>query len=241
MRWANLSQTAEGAQTIINLIWTDLVASGVIGTTTGFPSPNAAADNVILGSRSVRPIVHDIGYANQLYAIPAYALLMVLLLLFVAFAILWCTPLLSFAAVKHYLNQTGMGRAIAQLEHPGISPTNATTKEWSREAGAMNINVPAIERRQTMRRDRHQYSGVDQEQSVPLRNLRSRGASPAALTPSTLAPHEVDQNNYFADSTALPRGMTGGDRSYIPDSNTRRTLRREDPHTPTTELPQTRY
>ena len=43
LKWRELSSTNDGAATILNLIWTDLVASAVVGTVNGFEN-NSARD-----------------------------------------------------------------------------------------------------------------------------------------------------------------------------------------------------
>ena len=59
VQWQNLSQTPEGASFIVNLIWTDLAASVIVGTKGILGTGNdGSADDIV--HISVQPIVSKI-------------------------------------------------------------------------------------------------------------------------------------------------------------------------------------
>lgn len=144
-KWRQLSRTASGAAKILDLIWMDLAASAVVGTVTGFEPQSQAEqmiqkrdgeqnDNPVLGKRTVRRLVHRVGYSNILYAIPAMVL-GVIALLTGLFLILMCCGKLYVKLMKFYINQVCVGRAIAQWEHPNDSAPEASSSQWKKTAG----------------------------------------------------------------------------------------------------------
>ncbi len=74
-KWRKLSNTTDGAATILNLIWTDLVASAVVGTTTGFENSSDTQGSGVLGQRQVYEHHSVVVYGNILFAIPAFLVL----------------------------------------------------------------------------------------------------------------------------------------------------------------------
>ena len=155
LKWRELSQTADGAATIFNLIWTDLAATAVVGTVTGFESSydhqlleKRQSDNTnVLGKRTVNLVIHHIAYTVIWYAIPAAILAVIFVVAFAAFLILLCCGQTSLRLLKHYINQTGIGRAVTQHEYQGMAAPDATSHDWHEAVGWRIINVPVLPRK----------------------------------------------------------------------------------------------
>lgn len=76
-RWQKLSTSQDEAAKILNLMWTDLSASAVVGTR-GVLGPLNNGDDAEAAKVSVRPIGHRVTY-NFVYGIPAFILALFLL------------------------------------------------------------------------------------------------------------------------------------------------------------------
>lgn len=148
LKWLALSRSPDGASRILNLIWTDLVASTVVGTKTGFEKPTTSNANTTagttLGQRSVRKHRIKVVYSNFLFAIPAFlsGALWVLLVLFALIALV--SRRMSFRTLKDYMNQTSLGRAVHHAENPYSKAAQATTKGWVAEVGNTPLNSMPI-------------------------------------------------------------------------------------------------
>ena len=149
LKWRELSHSPDGASRILNLIWTDVVASSVVGRKTGF----ASLDNLEGGydsasnSRMVRAHRNVILYGNILFAIPA----LIAAGLWVAGFVVAVCFLLSRTVTKfmvvHYLNQTALGRAVVTAT--GLNTVKADprakTSRWVRANGKVVLDIPACD------------------------------------------------------------------------------------------------
>ncbi|KAL4876251.1 hypothetical protein BJY04DRAFT_231725 [Aspergillus karnatakaensis] len=135
-RWNKLSKSAESMTTALNLVWTDYAANAVVGTK-GSPSSGGSV------YRPVRTYRTAIRY-ELAYAIPALAVLAILLLAsFLSFVVLLFDRA-SLPKMKRYLNATSSGRIMASMLQPlgarGID-NDTPTGEWIRAQGKVGITA----------------------------------------------------------------------------------------------------
>ena len=154
LKYRDLSKTPEGAAKILNLIWTDLVAFATVGTNTGFElsadtltaSPSkekrGTTASIVFGQKSVNRRILVVGYKDIRYAIPAFVVAFLLLASLLAALVMILCRLLSFRILKHYVNQTSMGRTATQIMDPTIVAVTASTKKWSEATRHMILDVP---------------------------------------------------------------------------------------------------
>ncbi|KAK2805097.1 hypothetical protein FQN50_006342 [Emmonsiellopsis sp. PD_5] len=159
-KWQGLSTNSTSVSRIINLIYTDIVASGTVGTKglasggntlTKANNPdgddgNGNGNGANGGSGNgiaVRRYENKIKY-NPLYGIPAFFLLL-----------LWlgvlCTALLALiftragtSRITHLLNQLAPGRLVTNITRPGLSHPSAPTKQWASSAGGVKVHLDRI-------------------------------------------------------------------------------------------------
>ncbi|KAF2189000.1 hypothetical protein K469DRAFT_659932 [Zopfia rhizophila CBS 207.26] len=141
LRWANLSATSEGAAHIINLIWTDLAASAVVGTKGVLGSGNAGQTNEVV-EMTVRPIVRKIKYRIA-YAVPAFILGICLVLVTAGALISGIRGKPSREKLRIQLRQSSVGRVFTTVLFPGTSNFAIPSKEWSKINGKIEIDLSA--------------------------------------------------------------------------------------------------
>lgn len=84
-RWQDLSRTAAGAGRIVDLLWTDLAASAVVGTRGVLGPGNVGGEPAPV---RVRPLVRRTRF-NHLFGILAYALLLVIVVVSGLVSVAW--------------------------------------------------------------------------------------------------------------------------------------------------------
>ncbi|OAP65446.1 hypothetical protein AYL99_01418 [Fonsecaea erecta] len=173
LKWRELmSQSAGGAETMMNLIWTDLISFAIVGTRTGFEgmgtmssvkvattnkrSNTGTHNNNKLGLRLVHRYERSIAYGDIRYAIPAFVVGVVFVLTLLASLVMCCFQRRVWAALAHYTRQTSMGRAVTQtmqqqqqggaagLEDEEIISPAASTKQWASRARYIILPVPPV-------------------------------------------------------------------------------------------------
>jgi hypothetical protein len=139
-KWQNLSSTAESASAIINLIWTDLAASAVVGSKGVLGDHNAGMSGQVVPI-TVSPIVHRIKY-HIAFAIPAFILALVLFLITIS------TIVLSLSSknyrpsvVRKRLNQSATGRILTTVLYPEKSNLHMNSASWVSENGSTAIDL----------------------------------------------------------------------------------------------------
>lgn len=141
LKWRDLSRTQDGAAKILNLIWTDIVASAVVGTTTGFENNTVISSAGVLGQRAVNKNRSVVIYDNLLFAIPAFISLFLWTVLLVGAVILLTTRKVTCGMVIHYMNQTSLGRAVYDAEHPNREIALSSSKTWTRKVGKKSVGI----------------------------------------------------------------------------------------------------
>ncbi|KAL8713256.1 MAG: hypothetical protein Q9225_006816 [Loekoesia sp. 1 TL-2023] len=144
LKWQTLSQAATTASQIINLIYTEVLATATVGTKSADRSTDIPPSAVRRAGPRVpaRVTVYrkQLRY-NYLYGIPAA------LILFITFGI---TVVLLACLVSRFkyrdfvqlLNQTSTGRVVTNLISPELSQPDAKTKIWVRTAGGTKLRYP---------------------------------------------------------------------------------------------------
>jgi hypothetical protein len=133
---------------ILNLIWTDIAAFGMAGTSTGFDDQrqqdsSAVSSMAVLGKRAVHRHVRVIEYENILYAIPAMLAGGLFLIGLIAAASLVLFQIVPFGMLMHYINHTSIGRAITWVKYPQAARSDAKSSEWLDTAGKMKLDIPS--------------------------------------------------------------------------------------------------
>ncbi|KAK3173942.1 hypothetical protein K4F52_010356 [Lecanicillium sp. MT-2017a] len=148
-KWQNLSQTEDSAGAIINLIWTDVAASAVIGTKGWVPIER---NGTMLESSqvTVRPIIQRVR-CEYWFAIPAFFVVAVWLLISTAVLFFYAMGHSSIRMLRSQLQRSSTGRILAAAVLPQGQPNfKAKTKDWIRAVGCGNIrfsaNYPAVQK-----------------------------------------------------------------------------------------------
>jgi hypothetical protein len=140
-RWQSLTATPEGASKMINLLWTDLAASAVVGTkgigTAPAPASGDAGVNPVPVIH-VHPTVHRVRY-HFVYGIPAFTLLAVLGLATVSALVVWAVGVSTLDKMRMRLQQLSAGRIFTIVLYPGESDFKMSPKQWSLLSGAKTI------------------------------------------------------------------------------------------------------
>jgi hypothetical protein len=160
-KWQQLMANANSTSRIIDLIFTDLAANGLVGTKSWFNSSNtivgdypssnskvkrqSSPTNTFSGQQAtakvpVRVYTRRIQY-NYVYGIPAYASVLIAALIGTLTLLYLITGRTSLSKTRHYLCATSAGRLMSMLVYPGESEPQTATRTWARGVGAKRIRV----------------------------------------------------------------------------------------------------
>lgn len=135
-RWQHLSTSPSGAETLLNLIWTDLSANAV---TVKRSWANSNLDvPVTLGTSSVQYRI--------LFAIPAIVTLSATLLVAIYCIFLMVSGRTSPALMRRYLAQTSAGRILGAFLYPDKGDPLVKTRVWVKEVGRRKVQVVGREK-----------------------------------------------------------------------------------------------
>ncbi|KAK4243464.1 hypothetical protein C7999DRAFT_36207 [Corynascus novoguineensis] len=146
-RWQTLTATPEGTAKMVNLLWTDLAASAVVGTkgiatgtspSSSFPDGRGAGAGGGGGAFHVRPAIRRTRY-HSAYGIPAFVLLVALVLLTTGALVASCTRLSTIEKLRVRLQQLSAGRIFTIVLYPGESDFRMPPKQWSRVSGSKTV------------------------------------------------------------------------------------------------------
>jgi hypothetical protein len=139
VRWQYLSQSAELASQIPNLIWADVAASAVVGTKGVLGPGNTATENII--PILVTPIVSQVKY-HWPYAIPAFLVALILLIITIMAIIFALFGHHSIAKLRLNLQKASTGRILTaflfQNEPNGMT---MASKDWAKGPGKTMIDL----------------------------------------------------------------------------------------------------
>ncbi|CUS07682.1 unnamed protein product [Tuber aestivum] len=144
-KWRKLSATQSSTASILNLIWTDIVANNLVGTKS-VPSAYGFTDGdekSPIGMLTVETYSKKITY-NLLFAIPALMMLALWVAsLFIAL-LMWIASRVSLTVVRGLINQTSTGRSVTNLLYPEACEHSAPTKVWVKSAGKKKIGFVGL-------------------------------------------------------------------------------------------------
>ena len=136
-------------------------------------------------------MVHLVGYTNILYAIPAFIALGIFLFGFIFVLILASSKSVSYHMLRHYVNQTSMGRTAIWNKDPAIVPASASTKEWSEATKDIGLDVP-----EPVQEERMPMGGASSPNAALLR-AHARNSSGADMVSGVdVDLSEVGENAY---------------------------------------------
>lgn len=138
-KWQRLSASETTAPKIINLIWTDLIASATIGTKS-ILSASAAANDKGSSTPLVTAYGRRLNY-NLVFAIPAIIVLSLWLFILCAALIFMAIRRFTFRHLTQLTNQTSVGRAVTDILYPELCEPGAKTSTWARTAGVVNLDL----------------------------------------------------------------------------------------------------
>jgi len=136
-KWQKLSNSSATAGKMIDLIWTDMAASAVVGT------------KGVLGGRKksygqaqvfVYPIRNQIRY-RWAFAIPAFIVLLLCLIIAAFAVIIFILHRHNFSKLRKHLHQTAPGRILTSFLSPEYSSLNTPAQAWSHSVGRNVIDL----------------------------------------------------------------------------------------------------
>jgi len=137
-RWQNLTNDAESASIIPNLIFTDTAASGVVGTKGVLGPGNAAQKNLV--ALPVTPTVQKIRY-HYVYGIPAFISVLLLVLITFFALVVTCFRGIGFQRMRIHLQQISPGRIYTTFLYPGPGGMTMRSREWVNHLGRKQIDL----------------------------------------------------------------------------------------------------
>jgi hypothetical protein len=138
-RWQNLSQNAVGASTIVDLLWTDLAASAVVGTKGVLGHGNSGPANETT-TVMIQQYSNRVKYYTT-FGIPAYVLIIVLVSATLCALGTMVFGRSSIAKVRLRLQQVSVGRVLTTLLYPGYSSLRMSAKDWTKGCGDQEIDL----------------------------------------------------------------------------------------------------
>ena len=146
-RWSDLSRNASSVGTIIDLIWTDLAASGVVGTKGVLGPGNDAAAAVEAKEAPVvmiQPSIRRIRY-HLAFGIPAFLLLLVIVLISCLAVFSFVTHMSTLSVLKLRIQQLSVGRVFTTVLYPEGSNFTMSPREWSRASGKRTVTLDGVQ------------------------------------------------------------------------------------------------
>ncbi|KAL8727319.1 MAG: hypothetical protein Q9181_005751 [Wetmoreana brouardii] len=142
--WGNLSTSPTTASRIINLIYTDIISTAVVGTKSAIRHSSARA-----GPRTPNTLVQVTEYTRQiqynwLYAIPAAVTVAATVLALLFVLVMTIISRFSISYMRQLLNQTSTGRIVTNILYPELSHPTAPTSKWIDEAGFQRLAFPMV-------------------------------------------------------------------------------------------------
>ncbi|KAK3708113.1 hypothetical protein LTR37_011617 [Vermiconidia calcicola] len=154
--WKNMTMTATGTASIMDLIWTDLAANALIGTRGWLSSRNALPPNLqgslrkrdetmarrssLNGQVPVYVYQRMVRY-RWVYGIPAALCLLLAAIICVAAIVAVTSGKSSIPWIRYYLNRLSAGRLLAALK-VGEHDYDSDTKVWLAADGRRRLSLP---------------------------------------------------------------------------------------------------
>lgn len=151
-RWQQLSQTAAKVSKIINLIWTDVATSAVMGTKGWIPGSSSTPLQKHDGATStqaspiqstpvpIRIYSRQIQY-HPLYAIPILLVALIAILMTLVSLALFLIGRFNLTVLRRHLTITSAGRLMTIFLYPDECNHYSQTKDWVRRVGAKTVSI----------------------------------------------------------------------------------------------------
>lgn len=167
-RWKPLSDTTEGVVKILNLVWTDVMASATVGTNL---QPSSMKRSTFSNNgQTIRAHSRHITYDIR-YAIPALLTLLLWISLLLAGFVVCILDRHPFWKLRSLLNETSVGRhAAAATDSASKNLLRATSNRWLDGAGYVPLKLGDEFRSEAVQSYRTEY-GQEYElkaQNAPL-------------------------------------------------------------------------
>lgn len=147
LKWQELSQSADTAAIIVNLIWTDILANYVLGTISTLNAGNSFAGDsansagkdtkgpMIRVLRSRRKVRYDLRYG-----IPGMVFLAVHVIAIFLALTMWLADRVQFTYLRTLLNQTATGRCVTVERHGDAARAPSVgTRQWIQAYGEEDL------------------------------------------------------------------------------------------------------
>lgn len=132
LKWKELAEKPDTSATIVNLIWTDIMANYVLGTR---PAEKSAERPLVRVRRFDRKIQYDMRYA-----IPGIIFSTMYAVMVVCAFLVWLFGRVNFQYLRTLLDQTATGRAVTVERHGDAARAPAvSTKKWIRDFGEEDL------------------------------------------------------------------------------------------------------
>ena len=149
LKWQELSQSPDTAPTIVNLIWTDIMANYVVGTKSTLSARNKFADGPINSTRrdTKRPMIRVLRSARKIrydlrYGIPGIMFLAFYVMAILSALTVWVTGRVHFRSLRTLLNQTATGRSVTVERYGDAARAPAVgTRKWIQAFGEEDIGL----------------------------------------------------------------------------------------------------
>ncbi|RFU24613.1 hypothetical protein B7463_g11732, partial [Scytalidium lignicola] len=138
LKWKNQSSDTSTAPSILNLIWTDLMANFVMGSKSQLSRNGTAPLSSTLVSAT--PYTNTIKY-NYIYAIPAFCFLVLYTLMLLVSLAFILFRRVHIGTLRMLLNQTSTGRAVTTERHGHRISARTPTNQWIDVFGDERIKV----------------------------------------------------------------------------------------------------
>jgi hypothetical protein len=152
-QWQKYSFQANTTSKILNLIWTDLVANGLMGTRGWLTTPVSGSSNgskkfkraeasvdgttTYVGITQYNRVIHY----HWLYAVPAFIALAFLAMIMFASLVLCMVGHARPSAVRRHLLHTSPGRLMTTFLYPNEIDQQAPVKTWSTNIGRKHVDM----------------------------------------------------------------------------------------------------
>lgn len=149
-KWQRLLQSADGASSIINLVWTDIATNAVVGTK-GWGLDSAAsrlssstADSSPVSSNTNVPVtVYESHIRYQIpYAVPAFVTLAVTTVLLCLLITLLIMRRTGLKRLRMFLESTTIGRVLSPfIQAEDATSETSSSKGWVKSVGQQKVMI----------------------------------------------------------------------------------------------------
>jgi len=187
-KWKILSENSTIAAKIPNLIWTDQVASTVVGARGVLGWRNLSPSNTV--QVPVFPTKKQIRY-HLPFAIPAIIALLGLIVITVGALLTIFRKQHTMTAMRHQLQKLSPGRIFTTFLHPELGGMTVSSKLWSKTTGNIVIDITGNNPQSVGRVSAFEVRAGEEQKEAAV-NLS--------------APDESTESDQFLEQKALPHG-----------------------------------